>query len=144
MHIVDSVKKLIRAFLTRAGGRYIIIGGSVYLLELVIIIIAQDFGANAVVAVSLSFWTGLVISFVLQKFITFGDKRTHHRVLLPQIIATGLLVMFNFGFTLLVTKLLADVLPAIVIRTLALAVTTIWNFYLYKKHIFKLDRNDVY
>jgi putative flippase GtrA len=117
--------------------RYLVIGVSVYTLELLIIVVAQQLGASAVVAVGLSFWLGLGISFGLQKFVTFGDKRLHHKVLLPQIAIYCLLVLFNFGFTILVTRLLQAWLPAVVTRTLALGTTTIWNFYLYKTRIFK-------
>ncbi len=130
--------------LATPGRRYLVIGGSVYLLELVVIVVAQGLGASAVVAVGLSFWTGLVVSFGLQKIVTFGDKRLHHRVLLPQIIAYSLLVLFNFGFTIVVTKLLISVIPAVATRTLALAITTLWNFYLYRTRIFKTDDNPVY
>jgi putative flippase GtrA len=128
-----------RSRLSTPFGRYLVIGGSVYLFELVVIFIAQRFGAGAVMAVGLSFWLGLIVSFLLQKFVTFSDMRTHHKVLIPQIIAVSLLVLFNFGFTLLVTRLLQSVLPAVATRTLALGVTTIWNFYLYKTRIFKTD-----
>lgn len=120
-------------------GRYLVIGGSVYVFELVVIFVAQWAGASALIAVGLSFWLGLLVSFFLQKLVTFGDKRMHHRILIPQLVAVTLLVLFNFSFTLLVTKLLQDVLPAVATRTLALAVTTIWNFYLYKTRIFKTD-----
>jgi putative flippase GtrA len=120
-------------------GRYIVIGVSVYIFELAVIVIAENLGATPVVAVGLSFWLGLLVSFFLQKLVTFGDKRMHHRVLLPQLIAVTLLVLFNFGFTLLVTKLLQNILPAVITRTLALGITTIWNFYLYKTRIFKTE-----
>lgn len=103
------------------------------------IVIAQRLGASALVAVGLGFWFGLVLSFVLTKFVTFRDKRTHRRILIPQIIAVCLLVLFNFSFTLLVTKLLVSMLPAVVTRTIALGVTTIWNFYLYRTRIFKTE-----
>jgi putative flippase GtrA len=132
------------ALMSRPSGRYLVIGVSVYLFELVVIFVAQKLGASAIVAVGLSFWLGLVVSFILQKFVTFNDKRTHHRVLLPQIIAVSLLVLFNFGFTLAVAKVLAALLPAVVIRTLALGMTTIWNFYLYKTHIFKPAEGTTY
>ncbi len=122
-----------------SGRRYLIVGGSVYLLELLIIFIAQKLGANDVLAVALSFWIGLTVSFGLQKLVTFGDRRLHHTVLLPQVLAFSLLVLFNFGFTILVTGLLDGVVPAYIARTLALGVTTIWNFYLYKTRIFKTD-----
>lgn len=138
------MKAKIQTLLQKPGYRYLVVGGSVYLLELVVIVVAQRFGTSAVVAVSLSFWIGLIISFVLQKLVTFGNKDLHHRVLLPQVIAFSLLVIFNFGFTVLVTKLLYPTLPAVVTRTLSLVITTIWNFYLYKTRIFKTTGNPVY
>lgn len=122
----------------RPGVRYVFVGGSTYVLELIAIVVAQRLGASAIVAVAISFWIGLLISFTLQKLVTFGDTRTHHKVLLPQIAAFTLLVLFNFGFTLLVTRLLQHDLPTVVIRTLAIGVTTLWNFYLYQRRIFRV------
>jgi putative flippase GtrA len=133
-----------RLDLQKPSHRYLVIGVSVYLFELLVIFAAQYFGANNILAVGLSFWLGLIVSFILQKVVTFKDKRTHHRVLLPQMIAFSLLVLFNFGFTILVTELLTDIVPAVVTRTLALGITTIWNFYLYRTKIFKTDDNPVY
>ncbi len=117
--------------------RYVAIGLSVYLFELLIIVAAKRAGAGNLVAVSLSFWLGLIVSFGLQKIITFGDKRLHHRVLLPQFTAVCGLVLFNYFFTLLVTNLLDSYISVLLCRTLALSITTIWNFYLYKRYIFK-------
>ena len=119
--------------------RYLVIGGSAYVLELLVIVTAQKLGAGSLLAVGLAFWVGLIVSFILQKIITFGDKRMHHRVVLAQSAAFLVLVFFNFGFTLIVTKLLIGVMPAVACRTLALAITTTWNFYLYKKKIFTGD-----
>jgi putative flippase GtrA len=111
---------------------------------MLVIIIAQSFGIAAVVAVGISFWIGIVASFLLQKFVTFSDSRVRGQILVPQIAAFALLVLFNFGFTLFVTNILADSLPATVARTFALAVTTIWNFYLYKTRIFKTNQSPLY
>lgn len=116
--------------------RYLIIGISVYLFELAVIVIAQAFGQSVTVAVGLSFWLGLIVSFLMQKFVAFEDKRLTHRILIPQVIAYCLLVLFNFGFTVAVAALLSPPIPATICRTLALAATTTWNFYLYKTHIF--------
>src|ERR1700685_3036358 len=87
--------------------RYLVIGVGVYAFELLAIVIAQALGASSIVAVGISFWIGLIISFSLQKTIAFRDNRLHHRVLIPQIVAFSGLVLFNFGFTLLLTKLLS-------------------------------------
>jgi putative flippase GtrA len=129
--------------LTKPGVRYLLVGGSVYIFELAVIIVAQHQGASAVGAVALSFFLGTIVSFLLQKLVTFNDKRMHHKILIPQLIAMVLLVLFNFGFTLLVTKLLAHVVPAVVSRTLALLTTTVWNFYLYRTKIFKSGAEDI-
>jgi putative flippase GtrA len=118
--------------------RYLIVGGSVYLLELGVIIVAQKLGASSILAVALSFWVGLIVSFLLQKFFSFGDSRIHHKVLLSQILMVSALVAFNFTFTILATAALKNVLPALIVRTLCIAITTLWNFYLYKAHIFKV------
>ena len=117
-----------------AHKRYLAVGLSVYVLELLIIVIAQGLGAGPLLAVACSFWIGMLVAFSLQKLVTFGDKRLHHRIVLPQLLAFSLLVLFNFGFTLLVTKLLSGVVPAVVTRTLALGITTFWNFYLFYDH----------
>jgi putative flippase GtrA len=118
--------------------RYVVTGVSIYLFELVVIVVAQRLGASSVLAVGISFWLGLIVSFILQKTVTFRDTRTHHKILIPQTMAFSILVLFNFGFTILVTKLLSPTVPAVVSRTIALGITTIWNLYLYKKHIFVL------
>jgi putative flippase GtrA len=131
------MKAKIIELLKRPGIRYLIVGGSVYVFELAVIVVAQRQGASPVIAVAWSYVLGTMVSFLLQKLVTFGDKRMHHKILLPQFIATCLLVVFNFGFTLLVAKVLEGVLPAVVSRTLALLTTTIWNFYLYRTRIFK-------
>ena len=123
-------------FLNSAKGRYLLVGGTVYVLELIVIVVASQLGAKPVLAVALSFWIGLCVSFVLQKVFTFGDRRTHHKILIPQVVAVSLLIMWNFGFTILVTRLLTSLNPTIT-RTIALLITTIWNFYLYQTRIFK-------
>jgi putative flippase GtrA len=138
------MKAKLKTALRGPFGRYLVIGVSVYAFELVIIVVAQALGASTLIAVGLSFWLGLMVSFLLQKLVTFRDHRMHHRVVLSQLAAVTGLVIFNFGFTLLVAELLRNLLPAVVSRTLALGVTTIWNFYLYRTRIFKTSDELVY
>ena len=130
--------------LKRPGIRYLFVGGTVYAFELAVIVLAQAYGATAVWAVAISFCLGTAVSFFLQKLITFNDKRMHRRILIPQLIATVLLILWNLGFSVLLTKLLQHHLPAVVTRTVALLITTIWNFYLYKTRIFKNSEEEVY
>lgn len=132
----SSWREHVQKILKRRGMRYLIVGGTVYVLELIIIIVAQKFGASPTQAVAVSFTLGLIVSFFLQKLFSFGDRRMHHKIIIPQAVAVGLLVMWNFSFTVGMTRLLQDMLPPTVTRTIALGITTIWNYYLYKTHIF--------
>lgn len=135
--------KHLRKLLERPGFRYLFIGGIVYLFELSVIVIAQAYGATAVWAVAISFCAGTTVGFFLQKLLTFGDKRMHHKVLVPQLVATAVLVLWNLGFSVVVTRLLERHFPAVATRTLALGITTMWNFYLYKTRIFKRAAEEV-
>jgi putative flippase GtrA len=129
--------------LQKPGFRYLFIGGIVYVFELSVIVLAQAYGASSVWAVAISFCVGTTISFFLQKLITFSDTRMHHSVLVPQLIATVLLILWNLGFSVLLTRALQHHIPAVVTRTIALGITTIWNFYLYKTRIFKNSEEEV-
>jgi len=122
--------------------RYVVVGGSTFVIEFLVIVLALHEGVSAVWSVAISFWVGLLVSFVLQKLITFGDKRTHHKVVLPQFGAFAALVGFNFGFTILMTYLLQHVMPVLAVRVLAILITTIWNYYLYKTRIFRVPLVD--
>lgn len=133
------MKHLFQLLVDNSRKRYLFVGGSVYLFELAVIYVAIHFHASQLVAVGISFWVGLLASFGLQKFFTFKDKRVERKVVGSQFAAMSALVLFNFGFTLLLTRLLSSHLPAFVIRTLALGVTTLWNFYIYQKHIFSRE-----
>lgn len=119
--------------------KYLVVGGSIYVLELAVIIGAQSAGLKAYAAVSVGYWVGLLLSFFLQKTVTFNDRRFHKKLVLSQSLAYAALVIFNYGFTLVLTRALKDHLALVAIRTIAIAITTIWNFYLYKTHIFDRD-----
>jgi len=135
-HKLNEIRRLV----VSSTGKYIIIGVSVYIIELLVIFILQNLKYSSLVAVGSSFWVGLLFSFILQKFITFKDRRVKHRILIPQIITFSILVLFNFGFTLLLVKLLSPRFSAIIIRTIALGITTIWNFYIYRTRIFNMSK----
>ncbi|MBC7581914.1 GtrA family protein [Aeromicrobium sp.] len=133
-----------KALLQRRFVRYLLVGGSVYVLELGVILVGQGAGLSAVPAVAIAFCVGLVVSFILQKFVTFGDKRTHHKVLLRQTAAVTALVVWNFAFTIALTKLLEGHIAATITRTVALLITTLWNFQLYKASIFRGAEEPLY
>lgn len=131
-----ALNKKLADLLKRSEVRYVLVGGSAYVIEIAIILLAQKLGANNILAVAISFWVGLMYTFILQKFFSFRDRRTHHKVIISQVLMVVALVIFNFAFTIGVTALLQHTFPPVVTRTIAIAITTIWNFYLYRTRIF--------
>jgi putative flippase GtrA len=116
--------------------RYLVIGVSAFLVELVILFSAQAAGVPGTLAVAISFIVGTAISFLLQKVIAFKDRRFHKKIVFSQALLYVVLVVFNFAFTVLAVWLLERYFPVALIRTVALATTVIWNYYLYKTWIF--------
>lgn len=127
----------LRGLLGRREARYGIVGATVYGLELAVIFGAQAAGLGVAAAVGVSYVVGLTVSFLLQKLFAFGDKRMHKKIVFWQAVAVGALVIWNFCFTVAAAFALQHVLPAAAIRTIALLVTTLWNYYIYKTYIFR-------
>lgn len=118
--------------------RYIFIGGVSFLIELGVIFSATHlFNTTPLLAVAISFWIGLVVSFILQKVITFQNKEKEPKKLVWQMIAYGILIVVNYTFTLIAVATLENLIGTYVARTLALVITTAWNYIIYQKIIFK-------
>ena len=135
--MLHAMKQSVHDLLQRPLVRYILVGGTVYVVELAIIFGLQLRGLSAVVAVGISYIVGTMLAFTLQKLFTFRDKRMHRKVVGLQLLAMAGLVIFNFLFSIALTALMQHTLPAVVVRTGAILITTLWNFYLYRTAIFK-------
>ena len=83
--------------------------------------------------------TGLVASFLLNKFWAFeATKRPSQHKLILQMIMYGVLVAFNTAFTYYFVKILLSYgTPASVSKLLAVVITVCWNYIIYKRVIFK-------
>jgi len=123
--------------------RYVFIGGVAYLIELTALyFFAVTLSLGSTLGVAISFWTGLVASFVLQKMFSFKNKAANKKHLTKQMTAYMTLVGFNYIFTLGFVAIFEAHIGLFVARTIALLITTVWNFYIYSKHIFK-NQEDV-
>ena len=118
--------------------RYLIVGGSAYLMEMAVLYGLHDgIGLSPVKSVAISFWFGLVIAFVLQKFITFENHEKRMHIIGFQLALYGCLVAVNYLITLLAVKYLSNHYSVFEIRTAVIALSTIWNYVVYKRWLFK-------
>jgi putative flippase GtrA len=125
MKISPKNKKLIR---------YILVGGSVYLVEMFALLVLENFlNFSPLSSVAISFWIGFLLAFILQKLFTFGNSDIKHKTVAIQMVKYSLLVLWNYAFSLLMVKLLSFAVATIFIRTISIAIMTIWNFVIYNK-----------
>jgi putative flippase GtrA len=132
--MITNLKKLLKE---KTIIRYIVIGGTSYVIELtVLLILAKLLHLNPVLSVGISFWVGLIMSFFLQKFFAFNNKTLKAKHLLWQSVMYGALVLVNYLFTLWFVGLFNSVMGLIGSRTIALIITTFWNYFVYKYVLF--------
>lgn len=113
--------------------RYLFIGGLSFIIEMsVLYTLNHILHASATVSVAISFWVGLIVGYVLQKIIAFQNKEKSRRAIARQLVGYSLLVAWNYGFTLLVVELFQNNLSVVLLRTIVIAITTLWNYAIYK------------
>jgi putative flippase GtrA len=119
--------------------RYLFVGGFSYVIEIAVLYSANHIlQLSAAVSVTISFWVGFIVAYILQKIVAFQNKEKSRKAVTKQLIGYGLLVLWNYGFTLIVVELFHTSVSVIVLRTIVIAITTIWNYVLYKK-LFKVN-----
>ena len=118
--------------------RYLFVGGFSFVIEIgVLYSLNQGLHLSAAISVAISFWIGFIVAYILQKLVAFQNKEKSRQAITKQIIGYSLLVLWNYSFTLLVVELFHNSISVVVLRTIVIAITTIWNYVLYKK-LFKV------
>lgn len=125
------------ALLASRPTRYVLVGGLGYLFEMAVLYVASTLlRTSDPLAVTTSFWLGLVFSFLLQKVVAFGSREARADVLGAQTGLYAVLVLVNYAFTLGFTSLAAPSIGVFLSRTIALGITTGWNYFAYRNVIF--------
>jgi len=120
--------------------RYLFVGGFSFVIEIAILYVLNNvLHLSATVSVAISFWVGFIVAYLLQKIVTFQNKEKTKRAIAKQLVGYTLLVLWNYGFTLLVVHLFQERLPVELLRTIVIAITTVWNYGLYKA-LFKVKQ----
>ena len=114
--------------------RYIVVGGLAYAGEMgMLYVLINVYSFSRLSAAAVSFWFGFFAAFLLQKFIAFEDRQVGRRVIAKQLAMYSLLVLFNYGFTLLAVYILSPFISVYIVRSIVICMATIWNFLIYKK-----------
>lgn len=125
--------RLVQTFLASAIGRYLMIGGLSYVVDVgLLFLLAEVLGAPVWVAGSVSYWTGVLINFSLNRRTMSSGGRVH-----AQAVRYGVLLCVNFLVTLGALQLGERLsVPVVVAKTVAVVVLTGANFGLYRRWVF--------
>lgn len=130
------MKSNIKTLLDSPFSRYILVGGLSYTIELGFIYLLIISGVDRILAVAIGFWIGFFLAFSMQKILAFKDRSGKAKKIFKQSILYTALVIVNYSFTLVFVALLSPLMGVFIARTIALAITTCWNFVIYKQIIF--------
>ncbi|UTX51392.1 GtrA family protein [Candidatus Saccharibacteria bacterium TM7i] len=132
------MKTLIKTLLANTAIRYLLVGGFSFVFEIFVLwLLSERLSTTTTVAVGVSFWIGLIASFLLQKFFAFNSGNSKKEKVFKEVFFYAVLVLFNYLFTLIFVAYFTPLIDNIYItRGVALAITVIWNFFVYKYIIF--------
>ena len=128
---------MLKDLLSRPAVRYIAVGGLSYVIEISILFgLYYIVHIPATAATTIAFWVGLFLSFLLMKLLAFQNFQKEMAAIARQGVLYGLLVVLNYLFILIVVGLF----PAryvMLSRTIAMMIIPLWNFFIYKRLVFK-------
>jgi len=133
-----NMKSLVQRLINHSLPRYLFIGGIAFCTDYFLLLFSfYVLPLPITLATSLGFISGLLVSFTANRYWVFGEKGSQ-RYIGKQGIEYGLLVLFNYGFTVFAVKTLHDHgIPPYVSKVLVMGVILCWNYLIFRKVIFR-------
>lgn len=129
---------IIKSIYDNKSIRYLISGCIAFVAEYTsFIIIYYTAIQSGVVANIISFTFGLVTSFTLNKYFTFRDNNQQRKGSLQIILYIALAISNLLMTTVAIGFLLSLHIKAFVAKILLMMLVAVWNYFLFKKFIFK-------
>lgn len=116
--------------------RYVFVGGTTFVIDLALLAFGYEVAHFSLsVAATISYWTSIAYNFSLNRWWAFNaseSKAIHEHALLY-----GLLLSFNYLFTLVFINIVSDVIHYGWAKVLATGIQISWTYLIYKKYIFR-------
>ncbi|KZC94090.1 GtrA family protein [Clavibacter tessellarius] len=113
---------------------YLAVGGVAFVVDLGLLIVCRDvLGWPLSGASATSFWAGLLVSYVMQRFLTFRHQRSDWHSLWKY----AVLVAVNSLATVLIIELFDRIGAGYIVgKFVSTALTTLWNYAAYRFWVF--------
>lgn len=129
--IFDKLKTFKRIIL------FLISGGTAATFQLLVyVFLSRSLNFQYLYASSIAFVSALILSFILQKFVTFSNI---NMLLIPrQFFLFSILAVFNLGMNILFMYAFIEIIGIhdIFAQATTMVVIAIWSFFIYQKFIF--------
>lgn len=120
--------------------RYLFVGGSTFIIDLSLLYLLHGhLGLNLQLATSIAYWSSIAYNFLLNRSWTFTN--TERKKLHEHALFYGLLLLFNYLYTLAAVSLLSNYMHYGTAKVLAVVIQTSWTYYLYKYYVFGSSRS---
>ncbi|WP_163275292.1 GtrA family protein [Cellulomonas iranensis] len=114
---------------------YVLVGGLSYVVDAgLLVLVTGPLGGPVWLGTTVGFWTSVVVNFLLNRAVfSQGDASS-----VSHGVRYGVLLGVNYLVTLLIVHVGTTWgLPPVVPKTVAVALTTCWNFVLYRVWVFR-------
>lgn len=123
--------------LSRRFMMYVLIGIVAFTVEYVVFVGLFHVINSLIVAQSLSFISGLLISFFGNKNVTFNSTEQYQLSSVSQLWRYLVLALTNLLLSNLVIQLLVQYIPAEIAKLFVMGVIIAWNYIIFNRVIFK-------
>lgn len=115
--------------------RYLIVGGSTFVLDFgILYILHGKAGFGIAGATSVAYWVSIIYNFILNRYWTFDIKEKEN--LQKHITTYFILLVINYLFAVTFVSLASDHINYIYAKAIAVLVQMIWTYPVYKYLIF--------
>jgi putative flippase GtrA len=128
-----------RALLDNGVVRYLLVGGSAFVVDLGLLALFHELlGWPVWIATAVAFLLSFAYTYTLQR-LAFRSERTHGTALVRYTILVAVNLVATSGLVALLAVTPIGWVGAKVVTT---AVTTVWNFFIYRYWVFAAPRSD--
>jgi putative flippase GtrA len=132
---MNNVTDLINYLYNHRLMRYLFVGGTTFIIDFgLLVLLHGKLNIPIAIATSISFWVAVTYNFFLNRSWTFssGENKKLHK----HLAAYGILLAFNYLFTVLFVSFFSKHIPYTVAKALSVILQTSWTYQIYKRVIF--------
>ena len=133
--MVNKTSALIRFLYKHHFVRYLFVGGTTFILDFgTLVVLHGKAHISLPIATSIAYWLSVMYNFSLNRGWTFdvSEKSSLHK----HALAYGLLLAFNYLFTVIFVSTLSHHINYAQAKVMAVFFQMLWNFFVYKNFIF--------